>query len=179
MKSILKHNRHFVESGAYKQFETSKRPDRKIAVVTCMDTRLVELLPAALGVRNGDINIIKNAGGMITQPFDSCMRSILVSVYELGVETVMIIGHTDCGVKGMNSVEMTELMLRRGISPEDISEVRKNIDLDRWLKGFDNEERAVADTVYLVSRHPLMPKGVNVVGFIMDSTTGKLTEVKI
>ena len=82
---ILKHNREFVASGAYRRYETSKYPDKKIAIVTCMDTRLVELLPAALGFRNGDVKLIKNAGGTITNPFDSTMRSLLVAVYELGV----------------------------------------------------------------------------------------------
>ena len=51
---ILKHNREFVSSKAYEKFLTSKYPDKRIAIVTCMDTRLVELLPAALGLRNGD-----------------------------------------------------------------------------------------------------------------------------
>ena len=60
---ILKHNAEFVETKGYEKFVTSKYPDKRIAIVTCMDTRLVELLPAALGVRNGDVKIIKNAGG--------------------------------------------------------------------------------------------------------------------
>ncbi len=68
---ILKHNREFVASRGYERFITSKYPDKKIAIVTCMDTRLVELLPAALGFRNGDVKIIKNAGGTITNPFAS------------------------------------------------------------------------------------------------------------
>jgi len=63
---ILKHNAEFVETKGYEKFVTSKYPDKRIAIVTCMDTRLVELLPAALGVRNGDVKIIKNAGGTIT-----------------------------------------------------------------------------------------------------------------
>ena len=91
---ILKFNKQFVEERRYEQFITSKYPDRKIAIVSCMDTRLVELLPAALGFKNGDIKIIKNAGGTITNPFDSTMRSLLVAIYELGVEWIMVIGHT-------------------------------------------------------------------------------------
>mgnify|MGYP002657392336 FL=1 len=82
-------------------------PDKKIAILTCMDTRLVELLPAALGIRNGDVKLIKNAGGMITGPFDSAVRSLLVGIIELGVEEVMVIGHNDCGVAQVNKqVEM-------------------------------------------------------------------------
>ena len=91
---MMRYNRGFVERREYEQFVTSKYPDKRIAIVTCMDTRLIELLPAALGIRNGDVKIIKNAGATITNPFDSTMRSLLVAVYELGVNEVMIIGHT-------------------------------------------------------------------------------------
>ena len=89
---ILSYNREFVQRGDYKQYETSKYPDKRIAVVTCMDTRLTHLLPAALGIRNGDVKMIKNAGGTITNPFDSTVRSLLVAIYELGVNEVMVIG---------------------------------------------------------------------------------------
>ena len=97
---ILKYNKKFVESKEYEKFETSKYPDKKIAILTCMDTRLVELLPAALGIKNGDIKLIKNAGGMVSSPFGSAVRSLLIAIVELGVEQVMVIGHTDCGVAG-------------------------------------------------------------------------------
>ena len=88
---MLEYNKQFVASHSYEKYKTSKFPDKKIAIVTCMDTRLVELLPAALGIKNGDVKIIKNAGGTITHPFDSTVRSLLVAIYELGVEEVMII----------------------------------------------------------------------------------------
>lgn len=175
IEEILRHNRAFVESGEYARFATSKYPDKKIAIVTCMDTRLVELLPAALGIRNGDVKMIKNAGGTITNPFDSTMRSLLVAVYELGVEEIMVIGHTGCGVQGMDSAEMLELMRRRGIDDEHISLMRHcGIDLDGWLHGFSDTADAVAETVDLVRNHPLMPRDIRVAGYIMDSTTGAL-----
>ena len=63
---ILKYNKEFVEEKKYEQYKTSKYPDKKIAIITCMDTRLTELLPAALGIRNGDVKIIKNAGGVVS-----------------------------------------------------------------------------------------------------------------
>ena len=55
---MLAYNREFVKNEEYKKFTTSKYPDKKIAILTCMDTRLVELLPAALGIKNGDVKII-------------------------------------------------------------------------------------------------------------------------
>lgn len=177
--NILEYNRKFVAEKGYEQYRTSKYPDKKIAIVTCMDTRLVELLPAALGIRNGDVKIIKNAGGTITNPFDSTMRSILVAVYELGVEEVMVVGHTGCGVQGMDSRHMQELMRQRGVDEEHLSLMKHcGIDLDSWLHGFDDTESAVMETVDLVKNHPLMAKDVRVGGYIMDSETGELRVIE-
>lgn len=171
-------NRQFVANKDYERYLTTKYPDKKIAIVTCMDTRLVELLPAALGIKNGDVKIIKNAGATITNPFDSTMRSLLVAVYELGVEEVMIIGHTGCGVQGMDSQEMLHLMRERGIDEEHISLMKHcGIDLDTWLHGFDDTVQAIRETVDLVAHHPLMPNDVVVRGYIMDSTTGELRDI--
>lgn len=173
---ILAYNRKFVERHEYDSFATSKYPDKKIAVVTCMDTRLTHLLPAALGIKNGDVKMIKNAGGTITNPFDSTMRSLLVAIYELGVTEIMVIGHTECGVQGMDSRHMLELMRSRGIDDEHISLMRHcGIDLESWLHGFDDTEAAVHETVDLVCHHPLVPKDVTVRGFIIDSYTGELS----
>ena len=171
---MLKYNREFVKSKAYEQYHTSKYPDKKIAIVSCMDTRLVQLLPAALGIKNGDVKIIKNAGGVITNPFDSTMRSLLVAIYELGVNEIMIIGHTSCGVQGMDSEVMLRHMRDRGINEEHISLMRHcGIDLNKWLHGFDDTDSAILETIDLVRNHPLMPKDVTVKGYIMDSTTGE------
>ena len=176
---MMDFNRQFVETKAYEKYATSKYPDKKIAIVTCMDTRLVELLPAALGIKNGDVKIIKNAGGTITNPFDSTVRSLLVAIYELGVQEVMIIGHTGCGVQGMDGEEMLHLMRERGISEEHISLMQHcGIDLKSWLHGFDDTNAAILETVDLVRNHPLVPKDVVVRGYIMDSLTGKLTPLE-
>lgn len=175
INEMLAYNNEFVASKGYEKFATSKYPDKKIAIVTCMDTRLVELLPAALGIKNGDVKMIKNAGGTITNPFDSTVRSLLVAIYELGVNEVMIIGHTGCGVQGMDAQEMLHLMKERGVDEEHISLMRHcGIDLDSWLHGFEDTEAAVLETVDLVSNHPLVPKDIVVRGYIMDSETGAL-----
>lgn len=175
MKEIIRYNQEFVESKSYEKYVTSKYPDKKIAIVTCMDTRLVKLLPAALGLKNGDVKIIRNAGGTITNPFDSTMRSLLIAIYELGVKEIMIIGHSGCGVQGMDSNEMLHLMKERGIDDEHITLMKHcGINLNAWLHGFDDVETAVLETVDLVRNHPLMPKDIIVKGGIMDSTTGEL-----
>lgn len=175
---ILAFNRRFVAEKRYERFITDKYPNKRIAIVTCMDTRLVELLPAALGLKNGDVKIIKNAGGTITNPFDSTVRSLLVAIYELGVQEVMIVGHTECGVQGMDSAEMQHLMRERGISERHITLMKHcGIDLDSWLHGFDDTASAILETVDLVRNHPLVPQDVVVKGYIMDSTTGALNPI--
>ena len=174
--TILEYNRKFVESGEYEKYKTSKYPDKKIAILTCMDTRLVTLLPAALGIRNGDVKLIKNAGAVVTNPFDSTIRSLLVAIYELGVNEIMVIGHTGCGVQGMDAGEMLHLMKERGIDDEHISLMRHcGIDLDSWLHGFDDTPSAILETIDLIYHHPLVPKDVVVRGYMMDSVTGELT----
>ena len=174
--TILEYNRKFVESGEYEKYKTSKYPDKKIAILTCMDTRLVTLLPAALGIRNGDVKLIKNAGAVVTNPFDSTIRSLLGAIYELGVNEIMVIGHTGCGVQGMDAGEMLHLMKERGIDDEHISLMRHcGIDLDSWLHGFDDTPSAILETIDLISNHPLVPKDVVVRGYMMDSVTGELT----
>ncbi|MCD8310782.1 MAG: carbonic anhydrase [Prevotellaceae bacterium] len=179
IEKILEHNRHFVESKEYERYKTGKYPKMKIAILTCMDTRLTELLPAALGIHNGDVKIIKNAGGVVTDKFGEAIRSLLVAIYELGVTDVMVIAHTDCGACKMNAFEMEERMEARGISRETIDLINDcGVDLNTWLQGFGDTERAVRQTVDLIATHPLIPRDIRVYGFIMDTVTGALAEVR-
>ncbi len=179
IEGMLEFNKEFVRERRYEEHMTSKYPDKKVAIITCMDTRLVNLLPAALGIRNGDVKMIKNAGGMVLSPFDSTVRSVIVSVYELGVEHVMVIGHTDCGVSNVSSEALEALMVERGIPQETIDMVRYcEVDLERWLQGFDSVEQSVKDSVRLLREHPLIPDDITVTGYIIDTVTGELTSVE-
>lgn len=173
---ILQFNRSFVAAGSAEAFAaTPKIPRLQTAIVTCMDTRLLRLLPAALGIDGGDVKMIRNAGGLVTDPWDSAMRSILVAIYELGVTNVMIIAHTDCGVEGMDGRHMLHLARERGISREAIDTLsHAGIDLEGWLTGFTDTRAAVIESVDLVRNHPLMPQGVAVSGYIFDTVTGRL-----
>lgn len=178
IEEILEHNRRFVEEGGYEPYVTSKYPDRKMAIIACMDTRLVELIPAALGIRNGDVSLIKNAGGVVTEPFGSAVRSVLVAIYELGVEDVLVIGHSDCGAQHISGPDMIRLMKQRGIPDENIDMCRFfEVDFDHWLCGFDNNEDSIRSSVKMLRDHPLIPDDVRIHGFLMDSHTGGLTRV--
>src|SRR6266513_3427902 len=82
------------------------RPERKLAVLTCMDTRLST---RTLGLKEGDAHIIRNAGGIVT---DDALRSLLVSHYLLGTEEFMVINHTDCGLMRSTEEELRSMIER-------------------------------------------------------------------
>ena len=103
LEEILDFNQEFVASGEYAQFFSNKYPERELAILSCMDARMVELLPRALGLKNGDAKLIKNAGAVVTHPWGSVMRSLLVAVLELKVKEIMVVAHYDCGMRGLNA----------------------------------------------------------------------------
>lgn len=175
---IIEFNKQFVASKGYEPYVTDKYPDKRLAVLSCMDTRLTELLPAALGLKNGDAKVIKNAGGLVISPFDSAMRSLVVAVYELGVEEIMVVAHSNCGACHMSFSHFHEQMTARGITDETLDTIRHSgINLDSWLEGFKDTPESVRKTVTTIKSHPLMPRDITVRGFIIDSVTGALEEI--
>ena len=176
---IIDFNRSFVERKGYEPFVTDKYPNKKLAVLTCMDTRLTELLPSALGLKNGDAKIIKNAGGLILSPFDSAMRSLIVAIYELHVEEIMVVAHSQCGACNMSYSHFHDVMIARGITQRTLDTIGEcGIDLNQWLDGFHNTEASVRKTVRAIQTHPLIPGDIVIRGFMIDSLTGGLREVK-
>ncbi|AZN41998.1 beta-class carbonic anhydrase [Paenibacillus albus] len=176
IKEILAYNEQFVENREYEKYITSRFPEKKMVIVTCMDTRLIELLPKALNLKNGDAKIIKNAGAIVTQPFGNIMRSILIAVYELGAEEVVVIGHHGCGMTGLNPDVVIKHMLENGgVKDETIRTLSNSgMHLERWLTGFDNVQDSVERSVGIIKNHPLLPVNTPVHGLIIDPETGKL-----
>ena len=178
INQILQFNREFVASKGYEQYVTDKYPDKKLAVLSCMDTRLTQLLPAALGLKNGDAKIIKNAGGLVISAFDSAMRSLIVAIYELHVREIMVVAHSHCGACHMSYAHFHDEMLARGVTDHTLDTIRKcGIHLHAWLEGFKDTPESVRKTVATIQTHPLVPKDIIVRGFIIDSETGELEEI--
>ncbi|ALC82096.1 MULTISPECIES: beta-class carbonic anhydrase [Bacillus] len=175
LEDILEFNEQFVEKKEYEKFETTKFPNKKMAVLTCMDTRLVELLPHAMNVKNGDIKLVKSAGALVSHPFGSIMRSLLVAIYELKADEICVVGHHDCGMSKIDSGAFLEKAVERGIPEERIQMLKyAGVDLDTWLKSFHTCEDSVRDSVDMIKNHPLMPRDVPVHGLVIDPSTGKL-----
>jgi carbonic anhydrase len=139
------------------------RPERKLAVLTCMDTRLSI---RTLGLKIGDAHIIRNAGGIVTE--DS-LRSLVVSHHLLGTEEIMVINHTDCGLMQSNEDDLrTRIQNRTGtaaVSPA-------------FFYTFRNIEENVRHQLQKLRTHPWIPEKMVVRGFVYDVTSGVLREVK-
>src|SRR5690625_7665349 len=98
INDIISFNKRFVKSKQYTRYETDSFPNKKMVVLTCMESRLVELLPRALNIQNGDVKMLKNAGAVINRPFGNIMKSILIAIHNLRAEHVVVICHHDFGM---------------------------------------------------------------------------------
>jgi carbonic anhydrase len=139
------------------------RPARKLAVLTCMDTRLSI---KTLGLQTGDAHIIRNAGGVVTE--DS-LRSLVISHHLLGTEEIMVINHTDCGLMQASEQDLrTRIQNRTGtaaVSPA-------------FFYAFQNVEENVRHQLQKLRTHPWIPQTVLVRGFVYDVGSGRLREIK-
>jgi len=139
------------------------RPERKLAILTCMDTRLSI---RTLGLKTGDAHIIRNAGGIVT---DDSLRSLLISHHLLGTEEFMIINHTDCGLMQASEQDLrTRIQNRSGtaaIAPA-------------FFYAFQNIDENVRHQLQKLRTHPWIPKSIILRGFVYDVTTGLLREIK-
>ncbi|WP_029328985.1 beta-class carbonic anhydrase [Lentibacillus jeotgali] len=175
LDEILAYNKEFVNEKEYEPLRTDNIPNKRTVIFTCMDTRLVELLPKALDIRNGDVKMVKNAGAILRDPFDSIMKGILVAIYELKAEQVMVIGHHDCGMSHTDPAAFKQSLMENGITEDALNTLEHSgIDLDNEFSGFDSVEDSVKESVSVVRNHPLLPSYVNVHGLVIDPATGKL-----
>lgn len=175
LHQILAFNNTFIANREFEKYQTDKYPDKRIVVLSCMDTRLVELLPKAMDLRNGDFKHVKSAGAIVSHPFGSVMRSILVAIYELNAAEILVVGHYDCGMSAINAQKFLEKVVASGVPQETIDVLQNSgINLERWLHGFDDVTESVKSSVTMIRNHPLLTKKIPVHGLIIDPDTGKL-----
>jgi carbonic anhydrase len=157
---LFENNQTF--AGSQPEAELDVRPRRQLAIVTCMDSRLDVF--QALGLRDGEAHILRNAGGVIT---DDVIRSLAVSQRRLGTREVMLIHHTDCGLlKLTDDGFRAELQEASGIAPTFAIESFTDLDAD------------VRQSILRVRRSPFLPHREAVRGFVYDVATHRLREVE-
>jgi carbonic anhydrase len=161
IEALLANNRALGEGSVPEQLDV--RPSLKLAVVTCMDSRLDVF--NALGLHDGEAHILRNAGGVIT---DDVIRSLSISQRRLGTERVMLIHHTDCGMLQVSDDSFrAELQEATGVAPSFAIESFNDLDAD------------VRQSVLRVRRSPFLLHRDRVRGFIYDVETRLLREVDV
>jgi len=175
LEEMLEYNKQFVKGKQYEQYRSHSIPKKRMVVFTCMESRLVELLPKALNIHNGDVKMVKNAGAIIRKSFDSIIKSILVAIYNLKAEEVVVIGHHDCGMSCVNTDDLIQKMKNTGIKDETFQALDyAGIDLHKEFHGFDTVEQSIEQSVQIIRNHPLLPPHVKVHGLVIDPVTGKV-----
>jgi carbonic anhydrase len=158
---LLANNRAFADSLPDRHLDV--HPSRRLAVVTCMDSRLDVF--AALGLRDGEAHVLRNAGGVIT---DDVIRSLAVSQRRLGTREVMLIHHTNCGMQTLTDDGFrAELQQATGIAPAWAIESFADLDAD------------VRQSILRVRRSAFLPCGDLVRGFVYDVDTHRLREIHV
>jgi carbonic anhydrase len=158
---LLKANQEFVKN--FNLGELSVKPRRRVAVLACMDSRI--LFERCLGLAPGDAHMIRNAGGIATE---DALRSLIVSHHLLETQEFIIINHTDCGLLKVKENELRSHLTNKmnAIASEPAH-----------FYAFDDLEANLREQVNKVKSHPWIPRQIPVRGFVYDVKTGKLTEV--
>ncbi len=137
-------------------------PSRHVAVLACMDARLV--VSQLLGLKAGEAHVIRNAGGIAT---DDAIRSLIISNELLGTKEFLVINHTDCGMLTFRDEDLQKkLGTKYG---RDASSIR--------FYSFPDLEENVKQQVQRIKNHELIPKNIPVTGLIYEVETGKLRKV--
>jgi carbonic anhydrase len=158
--ALLENNQAFAAGLAERHLDVE--PQRHLAIVTCMDSRLDVF--AALGLGDGEAHILRNAGGVIT---DDVIRSLAISQRKLGTREVMLIHHTDCGMQKITDDGFRqELQEATGTAPSFAIESFGDVDLD------------VRQSILRVRRSPFLLHREVVRGFVYDVDSHRLREVE-
>lgn len=134
------------------------RPARRLAIVTCMDARI--LPDQVAGLACGDAHVLRNAGGRVTE---DTLRSLIVSTHLLGVGHIAVIHHTDCGMAATEQVALAEVVRRATGSVPDID-----------FATIEDPEAALAADVDKIRRCPHLPAGTSVSGHVYRVHDGLL-----
>jgi carbonic anhydrase len=171
LDTILNANRKFVHPGAFPPLP--KNPQKQFAIFTCMDTRLVDFLEPAMGIKRGDAKVIKNAGNTLVDSLHGgVIRSLVAAIFLLGVEEIFVIGHEDCGMAAVDATELKERMSRRGIDPRAVDVIVP--DLAQWLGAFCCPKENVAEVAEKIRSNPLIPRDVPIHGLLFCPNDGRL-----
>ncbi|HFI0640179.1 beta-class carbonic anhydrase [Streptococcus suis] len=159
-QNFMKANKAYVD--LHGDYHLPLRPKTKVAIVTCMDSRLH--VAQALGLALGDAHILRNAGGRVTEDM---IRSLVISQQQLGTREIVVLHHTDCGAQTFTNEDFAAQLKR---------DLQVDVSGQDFLP-FTDVEESVREDIALLKQSPLIPDDVEIFGAVYDVDTGRMTEV--
>ena len=159
-ENFLKANQAYVE--LHGDLHLSIKPKTKVAIVTCMDSRL-HVAPA-LGLALGDAHILRNAGGRVTEDM---IRSLVISQQQMGTREIVVLHHTDCGAQTFQNKDFQEHLKR---------ELGVDVSGQDFLP-FQDIDESVREDMKLLQESPLIPDDVLISGAVYDVDTGSMRQI--
>ena len=159
-ENFLKANQAYVE--LHGDLHLSIKPKTKVAIVTCMDSRL-HVAPA-LGLALGDAHILRNAGGRVTEDM---IRSLVISQQQMGTREIVVLHHTDCGAQTFQNKDFQEHLKR---------ELGVDVYGQDFLP-FQDIDESVREDMKLLQESPLIPDDVVISGAVYDVDTGSMRQI--
>src|SRR2546423_1807213 len=157
---LLRNNEAYADR--FDKADLPHTPVKKVAVVACMDTRLIPT--RVLGLEEGEAHVIRNAGGVVT---DDVIRSLAISQNILGTEEIVLLHHTRCGLLDFTDDQFVKKMKdETGQEPD-------------WpVHTFSDLEGDVREGIRKLQDSPFIPNKGSIRGFVYDVETGRVREVK-
>jgi len=150
--------------------------NRRLWVLACMDERLP--VNEALGIRDGDAHVFRNAGGLVT---DDAIRSAMLTTNFFGTKEIIVVNHTECGMMSATGEYLTQALREKGIDPDavEIDPALPELRLPpgafaKWIKTFTDVDEVCVRQVELLRNSPLIPKDVVIHGYVWEVECGKL-----
>ncbi|HFI0158554.1 TPA: beta-class carbonic anhydrase [Streptococcus suis] len=159
-QNFMKANKAYVD--LHGTYHLPLKPKTKVAIVTCMDSRLH--VAQALGLALGDAHILRNAGGRVTEDM---IRSLVISQQQLGTREIVVLHHTDCGAQTFTNEEFA-VQLKRDLGVDVTGQD---------FLPFTDIEESVREDIALLKQSPLIPDDVEISGAVYDVDTGRMTEI--
>jgi len=150
--------------------------NRRLWVLACMDERLP--VEQALGIREGDAHIFRNAGGLVT---DDAIRSAALTTNFFGTKEIVIVNHTECGMMTASGEHLAEALRAKGIDLDalQIDPSLPDLKLERggfahWLRMFRDVDEVSRRQVELLRATPLIPRDVAIHSYIWEVENRRL-----
>jgi len=150
--------------------------DRRLWVLACMDERLP--IEAALGIREGDAHVFRNAGGLVT---DDALRSAMLTTQFFGTKEIIVVNHTECGMMSASADALVGALREKGINPDavpidpDLPELKlEQGAFGKWIKLFEDVDETCRRQVELLRNSPLIPRDVTIHGYVWEVENRRL-----